>query len=454
MKKIFTDFTSRLLLLVLTLTVLLSSLSSCNLFAYVADEKGEIIENVEDGSENTLYTHVSQYLRDWGFPLFNQTKFNYMESKFQTYYNFGDGLPDIYTHAKETANLYLEYYYDDPNVKSEDEVTNALLYCYVKVIGDPYSVYRPPVQASDYSDDINGEFGGIGVVVQYNTEEQTIMIETVYPDSPADKAGIKVGDYIYSVDGKTISDVGLEKVVNNVRGKIGTQVEIVVIRDGKHITTNPIRDKIVETSVTYSVNHENKTGYIKVSAFKGNTFSQFKEAIDSITNAGVKGIVFDMRGNLGGLVQSVVDIVSYLIPDGKVVITYQYKGNKQTVLYSDDAGNDDHVVNLPFVILCDEQTASSAEIFTSVIRDYRNMGDLNATIVGTTTYKKGIMQNSYTYPFDGSTVTMTVAYYNPPCGVNYHGIGVNPDVFVENENGKDLQLEVGYEELLKLINAN
>ena len=453
MNNIFKKFTSKALLLVITLTIILTLLSSCNLFAYVADEKGEMVENVENGSENGAYIYVSQYLRDWGFPLFNQTKFNFCEFKFQQYYNFGDGLPDTYAHAKETARLFIEYYYDKINLDDEVAVTDALLYCYVEVIGDPYSAYRPPVESEGYKEDINGEFGGIGVMVEYNLKEETIMISTVYPDSPAEKVGIRVGDYIHAIDGQTVKEIGYDKAVNKVRGKIGTTVEITLLRDGEYLTVKPTREKVVETSVTYSIDNLNKTGYVKVSAFKGNTLDQFKDAIDQITSSGAQGIVFDMRGNHGGLVQSVVDILSYLLPDNKVIMTYEYKGNKQTVLYSNDAGSADHVVNLPFVVLCDEETASAAEIFTAVIRDYRNSGDLTATIVGTTTYKKGIMQNSYTYAFDGSTVTMTVAYYNPPCGVNYHGIGVDPDVFVENESSVDLQLEKGYEELKKLINA-
>ena len=114
----------------------------------------------------------------------------------------------------------------------------------------------------------------------------------------------------------------------------------------------------------------------------------------------------------------------------------------------------DHVLELPMVVLCNEYTASSSEIFASAVRDYRDDGVItSATIVGTVTYKKGVMQRGYLYS-DGSTITMTVAYYAPPCGVNYHGIGITPDVLVENTETEDLQYETAVSELLKLINAN
>ena len=105
------------------------------------------------------------------------------------------------------------------------------------------------------------------------------------------------------------------------------------------------------------------------------------------------------------------------------------------------------------VVICNQYTASAGEIFTAAIRDYRNEGMLDATIVGTVTYKKGIMQNTYYY-LDDSSITLTVAYYNPPCGENYHGIGITPDVIVENNETEDLQLESAYSELQKLINNN
>ena len=193
---------------------------------------------------------------------------------------------------------------------------------------------------------------------------------------------------------------------------------------------------------------------MRIVSFKKNTFDQFVNAIDALEAANVKGIVFDVRGNPGGYVDSVCDVISYIIPTGHTVLSYQYKGRPATELKStDDAKNTDHVIDLPITVICNEYTASAGEIFTAAIRDYRDEGLLRASIVGTNTFGKGIMQNTYYY-LDDSSVTLTVAYYNPPCGENYHGKGVAPDVVIENTAEEDLQLLTAYAELLELINAN
>ena len=454
MKKSYRGVISKILLLALILSIISTSFTSCKWFSYVADSKDEINDNIDTSAEEKNYSYVSQYLRDWGMPLFNQTKFKYFEDYFNRYFNLEGGLPSTYDHAKETANLFIENFYDTIDLDDKTVVTDKLLACYVKAIGDPYSAYRPPVETEDYVTDMTGKFGGIGVIVEYIDQDESIMINTVYPDSPAEKAGIKAGDFLHAVDGKTVKELGYTNAVNYVRGEIGTSVELTLIRNGEYITVTAIRAEVEEINVSYEIDTETNVGYVQIVAFKGNTFDQFKEAIDQLEKAGVDGIIFDLRANPGGYVDSVVAVISYLIPDGHTIMSYQYKGASVVELVSDDEGTD-HVVDLPFVVICDKNTASAGEIFTAAIRDYRNDGMLEATIVGTTTYKKGIMQNTYYYPLDNSTVTMTVAYYNPPCGVNYHGIGVSPDVYVENtDSTTDTQLEVAFEEILKLINDN
>jgi carboxyl-terminal processing protease len=301
--------------------------------------------------------------------------------------------------------------------------------------------------------DMSGKFGGIGVMVEYNDLDESIMVSTVYPDSPAEKAGIKVGDYIHAVDGKTVEELGYLNAVNYVRGEIGTSVEITVLRGEELVTVTAIRGEVEELNVVYEIDDEKQIGYVQIVSFKENTFPQFKEAIDSLESAGVKGIIFDLRNNPGGYVDSVLSVISYLIPNDVPVMSYQYKGRDKIELKSKDQG-EDHVVNLPFVVICNQYTASAGEIFTAAIRDYRNDKMLEAKIVGVNTYGKGIMQSSYYYPMDKSTVTFTVAYYNPPCKINYHGTGVTPDVIVEIENNTDTQYEAAVKELQNLISDN
>ena len=447
----------RIIFLAITVFVVFSSLSSCEK-PYVAATKEEIESNVTS-SKDEKYTYVATYLRQWGVPKFDKDKFTYFESCLMAVYNYGDGLPDAYEHAKMTVESFLASYYDVTDIYDEYTVTNALLTCYIEVLDDPYAVYREAVATDDYTEDMSGKFGGIGVVVEYDDEALTITVNTVYLGSPAEKAGIQVGDVIYAVDGKLVSDIGHRNAVYYIRGEIGSSVKLTLKRGEEFIETTATRDEVEELTVDYHFDEESNIGYVKMVAFKGNTDEQFARAIDELEKLGARGIIFDVRNNPGGYLDSVCNAVSYMIPNGNIIVTYKYKGALTSEIesetdYTDAEGNEvDRTISLPVVVICNEYTASAGEIFTAAVRDYRKSGILNATIVGTTTYKKGIMQNTYMHT-DGSSVTMTVAYYDPPCGVNYHGIGVTPDVIVENKDGEDTQYKTAITELKKLINAN
>ena len=458
MQSFFNKTICKLLVLVITANLLLLPLTSCKWLIYVADSKAEITENVDKSSSKQFNDHVADYLRDWGFPLYDSIKFRYVENYYQRYYNYAGGMPDTHAHAKKTAELFLSNYFDKINREDKDAVTHALLDCYVDALGDPYSVYREPEAADSYTTDMSGKFGGIGVMVEYNYDAGTIMVNTVYIDSPAQRAGIQVGDYLHAVDGMTIEELGIDKAVNHIRGEIGSYVNLTLIRGESFVNVTVQRAEVQEINVAYQLDQQTKIGYVQIVAFKGNTFEQFAAAIDALEADGALGIVFDLRGNPGGYLQSVCDVISYLIPNDKTIVTYQYKGSGVIELVSENDETStgqtlDHVVNLPMAVICNEYTASAGEIFTSAIRDYRNEGLIDATIVGTTTYGKGIMQNTYSYA-DGSSITMTVAYYNPPCGVNYHGTGVTPDINVELTETGDAQLDRAFEAVKNLINAN
>ncbi len=440
------------LVLILTITILCSSFLSCGLFRRVASSKGEIEDYISKSeSRGDIKLYVSSYLQSWRLPLFDTSKFIYFEQYFEIYYNYSDGLPKKLTHAAKTARLFLDHYYDSINRDDETAVTDALLTCYVAALDDPYAIYRPPTEAENFNTDMSGSFGGIGVMVEQNSVDKTILITTVMPDSPAEGAGVMAGDFIYAIDGKTLDELGFSNSINYVRGEADTPITLTLIRNGEYVTCTMLRKIIVETNAYYEFDSESKIGYVHIVQFKGNTFEQFKKCIDELESLGAKGIIFDLRDNPGGYVTSVVDVISYLIPTGKTILTYQYKNQPTITMKSTDDEDGDHQVNLPFVVICNERTASAGEIFTAAIRDYRQDKMLRATIVGTTTYKKGVMQSPFYYDEDGSSMTFTIAYYNPPCGVNYHGIGVTPDVIVENTNNEDLQLSTAYLELQKLI---
>lgn len=447
---------SGLILLSLVLSILLSTLTSCNLFAYVAESKVEIESNVESSLENdkSEYDFVADYLREWGLPKFDRLKYYFTEYCFDKVYNYEGGLPETLNHAAETADLFIEYYYDEIDLDDQVKVTDALIRCYIAVLDDPYAVYRTAEETESFTTDMSGSFGGIGVVVRYDHENQSVIVETVYNDSPAEKAGIKKGDLIYSVDGQTIDDIGYQNIATYIRGEIDTKVEITVIRDGEKINLTAVRKNMEEVSVSSRIEDGN-IGYVQILSFKGNTLEQFVAAITSLEEAGVKGIIFDLRDNPGGYLTAVVDVLSYILESGLDLVSYRYKGRDPIVVKTeDDEKGFDHVINLPMTVICNENTASAGEIFTAALRDYAKEGLIDVTIVGATTYGKGIMQNSYKYNLDGSSITMTIAYYDPPCGINYHGIGIVPDIPVANTDTEDLQLLTARAKLLELINAN
>ena len=430
--------------------------------------KEQLLENVAATVEKDRFEHdyVTLYLYDWNFPSFDTKKLSWVEQMFGRYYNLKEGMPQTLDHAVKTAQHFLDNYYDDIDRYDVTAVTDALVTSYVDVIGDPYSVYRTPTEGDDYTQSLSGQFGGVGVTVEYDHTKKTVMIISVNENSPASSVGLLAGDYIIGVDDKKIEDIGYDRIVDHIRGKVGTDVTVTVKRDDKELSFTMTRATIEDRTVSYAIGDDG-IGYIRISGFNESTTGQFKAAVDAVEAAEVRGIVFDLRSNPGGLVDVVAAMLSYLLPTGKTVVSYQFKNMPLIEVKTQDDGVDektnepiDHKIDVPMAVICDEYTASAAEIFTSVVRDYRGTEMPEAVIVGKTTYKKGIMQSSLKYE-DDSIITITVAYYNPPSGVNYHGTGVVPDVEVslpelkEGETSvEDTQYKTAIEELKKLLDAN
>ena len=430
--------TFRLFLSVILLLSMILMLFSCG------DETPKTKEEISAAMEaetDTDETYVSTYLSDWGLPKFVTMKMRGIEVVYRDHYV--EDLPPAFELAKSTVSLFLEHFYDELDLYDEIAITDALIHCYVESIGDDYSSYRTGTEYNDYTTDMSGTFYGIGVTIQYNAIESTITVITVGVGSGAEDAGIKIGDRIIKADGFTVEDVGYNGFLNKVRGELGTRVKITVIREGEELEFDVERKKVVEESCTYAINEE-KIAYITITDFKSNTADQFKDAIDQAEADGAVGIVYDLRSNPGGYLSAVVEMLSYIAPQGTELVSFSND-------YADPIkAKGYHVLTLPSVVLCNEYTASGGELFTAAIRDFRNAGMFRATIVGKTTFGKGIMQNTYEFT-DGSAITMTVAYYNPPSRVNYHGVGVEPDITVEIGEGTDAQLTRAYEELRLLI---
>ena len=404
--------------------------------------------NTGDFSNDAVITPDSVVTRldqDERIPSFDTTAFANVELCFRTYY-YTD-LPENEILARDTVDAFFEFCYEKVDLSSKEKITRALIECYIYAIGDIYSFYRTSDELQNFNNDMSGSFVGIGVSVIRNNLENTILVTGVEIGSPAEKAGILPDDYIVAVNGERVSDIGNQEAVNKIRGEIDTPVTVTVLRGDEEITFEMIRARITETTVAYKFIEGTKTAYVSITGFKGNTQDQFKEAIDAIEAAGADSVIFDLCGNPGGYLSAVTSMLSYLVPTGTAIASFS---NSKSPIYATDGSSyepEDHILNIPSVVLCDSSSASASELFSAAMRDYDDMGILKSTLVGEVTYKKGIMQSTLAFK-DGSALTLTTALYNPPSGTNFHGVGVTPDIIMPS--GSDYTAQALVElELLK-----
>lgn len=435
-----------LCLVLLSATLLVLSLGLCGCTAEMAPKDEILAATLELDGASEKYDYVGSYLSDLGYEGFDKVKFRRIELYFASYYI--KELPKAAEMAKLTSTYFLENLYDSTDLSDRTALTDGLIRCYVASTGDKYAFYRNEQEYEDYETDMSGVFVGIGVTVNLSEENEIRVIE-VLEGSGAKDAGILVDDLIIGVDGVSYTEVEYEAFVNLIRGEEGSTVEVTVLRGEETLTFTVTRKRLVESTVSYAVNDDG-IGYLHISRFKGNTAEQFGEALEALKEAGVKGIVFDLRNNPGGYLNSVVDVLEYFVKEGVRIVSYKFAGQDETVFYSETSDTFD----LPCTVLCNGGTASAGELFCAALKDFRDMGLINARIIGETTYKKGVMQNTFTFS-DSSALTMTVAYYNPPSNVNYDSVGVVPDIEcpLPEDAESDVQLEMAVRELEAMILA-
>lgn len=311
-------------------------------------------------------------------------------------------------------------FFDENYVYEIDEKTLIEHMLYAFGGQDMYSTYYTPEEFNEMISSSQGEASGIGV---YITGTATTMEVTyVITDSPAQKAGMKMGDKIIAVDGQKVSEVGYNQTMNLIVGQLGTTVVITVSRNGEIIDLPVVRGNYVSETVIFSEMQENgeKIGYINIVQFDAITVTQFKTAVETLKASGCEKLVFDIRSNPGGELTSIAEILDYLLPKGPVV--HILDKNKE-VIYTYQS--DENCVDMPMAVLINENTASAAELFASALRDYNK-----ATLVGMKTYGKGCGQNPF-FLSNGGVIYITTFFYNPPYGENYDGVGVYPDIEVE-----------------------
>ncbi len=389
--------------------------------------------------------YVADYFTYWGFPDFDENKLKLIESRYLSYYY--KELPERETVAKDAATVFLDELYGVIDIEDKELVTQAYAACYIYAVGDTYGYYRTAEQTEDFISGMSGEFVGIGVVVRNETITGIPIIEVI-ENSPAKSAGLAVGDYIIAIDGDSTVGKDYVEAVNKIRGVEGTEVTVRVRRGESELDFTMARAKVKEITVTAEMLDGN-IGYITISQFKSSTAEEFKVKLDSLVASGAVGIIFDLRSNPGGYLTSVCDVLSYLVPTGTPLVSFSTFKDEIIAYEGTELEPTDNRLSLPCAVICSENTASAAELFTGALRDFDEMGIMKAVTVGEKTFQKGVMQTSFNVG-DGDTVTLTTAYYYSPLGGADGEAGVVPDVLVDDANN---YLTVALQEILRLING-
>lgn len=285
-------------------------------------------------------------------------------------------------------------------------------------LNDPYSEYLTSREYEDLMVNTMGEFEGIGVTITADANGNIVVVSTI-EGTPADQAGLKTGDVITMVDKEPFSGSQLSKAAGAMRGEKGTRVTITYWRDG--VTTDVVltRAKIIDKSV-YSKMLTEDLAYIRITQFEKNTDKDFRLTLSQLEEAGVKGIIIDLRNNGGGLIDSGIKIADMLLGEG--TITYLENNKKERTYYN----SDDSATGIPYLLLINEGTASTSEILAAAIQD--NQG---GRVIGTKSFGKGVVQ-SVEMLADGDALKLTVMQYYSPKGKTIHGKGVTPEVIVED----------------------
>lgn len=327
----------------------------------------------------------------------------------------------------------IDYYYLEE--KDEEQLREGLYTGLLYGLGDAYSRYYTAEEYEEENTSTEGAYVGIGISLQKYKNGGVEIVEC-YEGGPAKEAGLNPGDVIVSIDEEDVTDSQVSDVVDMIRGSSKENVILTVVREEE---TEPlVFDVAIRDVELPSVFHEmldEKTGYIQITEFKGVTHDQYASAFSDLTEKGMERLVIDLRDNPGGLLTSVCDILEEILPEGLMVYTVNKKGIRDEYTCSGE-----HPLNIPLAVLVNENSASASEIFAGAVQDY-GIG----TIVGETTFGKGIVQSIVTLS-DGSAVKLTVSKYYTPNGNSIHKVGIHPDVEVKPDPSLLVKDEFSHEE--------
>ena len=302
----------------------------------------------------------------------------------------------------------------------ENKLEEGAIKGYIEGLGDPYTEYISKEDMEDYLNDTMGNFVGIGIYMVKNTTYDKIQVLSTIKDGPAEKAGIQAGDLIVSVDGIAYTASDMTTAANNIKGEAGTKVNVEIQRENQIIKYELTREKVKVNPVEGKI-LENNIGYIQFSSFDETTAEDFKNKFEELNKKGIKSLIIDLRNNGGGIVDQALEIADYITDKDSVLLYEVDKNDKETV----KKAQNDPIINMPIVILTNENTASASEILAGALKDLGK-----AKTVGTTTYGKGVIQQILRLS-DGSGLKITIEEYQTPNRNKINKVGIEPDEKVE-----------------------
>ncbi len=306
------------------------------------------------------------------------------------------------------------------NDVDKDKLIGGAISGMVRSLGDPHSVYLEPRLYSQLKADTSGTFGGIGVYMSF--KENGVQILSVIPDGPGAKGGLMAGDSILAVNGQPISEIDYAEVALKIRGEVGTNVDLLIHRDGEEDKTYSITREIIKVQTVSSKMLDNEMGYIRISNFSENTGKEFKTALNTLESEHMKGFILDLRQNPGGLITSCIEVAKEIVPAGPIVSVIQRDGTKE--VYNSELEK----TKFPIVVLLDQNSASASELLSGALQDTKA-----AVVVGVKSYGKGSVQTVIPM-FRDDGLKLTVAKYYTPNGRSIDGVGIIPDFEVPLEN--------------------
>lgn len=379
---------------------------------------------------------------------FTYSLINFINPQYQISFNREVSRENIINFNRVKTILMRTYYQD----VDENRLLEGAIHGMAQAVDDPYTVYYTAEQMKDFMEKQSGNYVGIGVTV-YMDENDLLTVSETFAGSPAKEAGMRIGDKIIKVDGEDVTSIkDSELIVQKIRGVPDTNVEVTVYRPeiNDYITFNMVR-QVINLVYIHSDMLEENIGYIQLKLFDEDISYDFAHHVNKLIANGAKGIVLDLRNNPGGDYEQVVRIADMIIPEGLIVYTKDRNGKRE------EKKSDANELNMPITVLINEYSASASEILSAAIKEYGK-----GTLVGKTTFGKGLVQSIIRLE-GGAGLKYTVSKYYTPSGVCIHGIGVTPDIEVENDQqyryysiedipeGDDKQLSCAIQEINRLI---